>query len=58
MISLSLAYLQCVPCERRFSRTEPIKPLNDAYHDRSFIEGNHLGLPVFLVLIRGGLLLP
>ena len=43
MISLSLAYLQCVPCERRFLRTEPIKPLNDAYHDRSFIEGNTLG---------------
>nr|DAM40132.1 MAG TPA: hypothetical protein [Caudoviricetes sp.] len=45
MISLSLAYLQCVPCERRFLRTEPIKPLNDAYHDRSLIELNPPGLP-------------
>nr|DAI12113.1 MAG TPA: hypothetical protein [Bacteriophage sp.] len=44
MISLSLAYLQCVPCERRFLRTEPAKHLNDAYYDRSFIEGNTLGL--------------
>nr|DAF13550.1 MAG TPA: hypothetical protein [Bacteriophage sp.] len=44
MISLSLDYLQCIPCERRFLRTEPTKPLDDAYHGGSFIEGNTLGL--------------
>lgn len=52
MISLSLDYLQCVPCERRFLRTEPTKHLNDAYHGWSFIEGNTLGL-CFISTLEG-----
>nr|DAK14375.1 MAG TPA: hypothetical protein [Caudoviricetes sp.] len=38
MISLSPAYLQCVPCERRFLRTEPTKHINDAYYGGSSIK--------------------